>query len=140
MPRNLVIAAVVILALIVGVWFLTRSDKTEVPQSETSTSESQSSASEAAIPMQEVKISITAGGFSPKAITLRIGQSVTFENMDSANHTVNSDPHPIHNLYPFLNAEVIKSGESKTIIFEKAGKYTYHDHLNPSLTGSVTVE
>ena len=72
--------------------------------------------------------------------TLEEGQSVTFENMDSVNHTVNSDPHPTHTMNSFLNAGVLKSGESKTIIFEKAGQYTYHDHLNPSLTGSVTVE
>ena len=142
MPRNLVIAAVVILFLIVSVWFLTRSDKqTSQTPAETSTSpesSAPSTASDAAVPVD--KVSITAGGFSPKAITVKIGQSVIFENMDSANHIVNSDPHPTHTMYSFLNVGLIKPGESKTVMFEKTGQYTFHDHLNPSLTGTVTVE
>lgn len=136
--RNLAIAASVILLLIVGVWFLNRQSNKSAP-SQTATQTPQA-ATEGGVMVEGKTVSITAAGFSPKNMVIKQGESVTFENIDSSDHTVNSDAHPTHSLYPFLNAGLIKSGEKKTIIFEKAGKYTYHDHLNPSLTGSVTVE
>ena len=146
MSRNVVIAGVVILVLVVGGWFFTRPKQTVTPEvsqstQESSSSESATSAASSGAQMVEKNIvSINVGGFSPKTITIKTGESITWTNNDSENHTVNSDPHPTHTLYSFLNAGLIKPGDKKTVMFERAGKYTYHDHLNPSLTGSVTVE
>ncbi len=146
MSKNTIIAGVVILLVLIGGWYLLKpkSTTTENPQTAQTPlpqeSASPSAASEGAMMKKETMVSITSTGFSPKTITVKAGDSVTWTNNDSANHNVNSDPHPTHTLYPFLNLGTIKPGDKKSATFEKAGTYTYHDHLNPSLTGTVTVE
>lgn len=145
MSRNILIAGIVVGVVIVAGWFFTR-PKVAAPVTETPTAApvvsetSTPSASPSAMMAEKNMVAISATGFSPMAITVKVGDSVTWENTDSANHTVSSDPHPTHTLFPFLNVGVIKSGDKKSVTFDKAGKYTYHDHLHPSNTGVVTVE
>lgn len=147
MSRNLVIAVVVILLLILVGWYLMRPKQptTQTPQPSHTPISTESTASPTATQramMQEEKnlVKITANSFSPQSITVKAGESVTWENTDTENHTVNSDNHPTHLLYSFLNLGVIKPGDKKSVTLSKAGTFTYHDHLNPSLTGSVTVQ
>lgn len=85
-------------------------------------------------------VQITSSGFTPQNITVKAGESVTWVNEDTESHQVNSAVHPTHQVYPRLNLGVIKPAETKELSFPDAGSYKYHDHLNPSLTGSVTVE
>ena len=146
MSRNAVITAVVILVLVAGGWFLTRPKPTTTPAVSQSTQESSSSesatpdASSGAMMQEKSDVTITASGFAPQTITVKVGDSVTWMNSDTENHTVHSAPHPVHTAYPPLNLGVIKNGESKSLTFPTAGTYKYHDHLNPSLIGSVTVQ
>lgn len=150
MSRNLIITVVVVLVLIVGGWLLTRSKQPTMSSPETQSTQAPvstesasplSTASEGATMKKDSNIvKITANGFSPKSITVKMGESITWENTDTANHTVNSDNHPTHLLYQFLNLSVIKPGDKKSITPPKVGTFTYHDHLNPSLIGSVTVQ
>ena len=71
---------------------------------------------------------------------MKVGESVEFVNNSSSNVQVNSAPHPTHELYPELNIGVIAPGETKSVTFTTAGTKTYHNHLNPSQNGQVTVE
>lgn len=145
MSRNLVIVVVVVLVLVAGGWYLMRPKQApEIsqpnPEAIQAPSASSSSASEGAMMKKETIVKITSSGFSPQAVTIKAGESVTWENSDSENHTVNSAPHPTHTAYPSLNLGVIKEGEKKSLTFPDASTFKYHDHLNPSLTGSVTVQ
>lgn len=145
MSRNTAVAAIVVIVLVLAGWFFLRPKGTTTPEvsQPTPTSTASESASPQASPsatMTEKVVTISSTGFSPKSITIKAGESITWANSDSANHTVNSSPHPVHTDYPPLNLGVIKPGESKSLSFPKAGTYKYHDHLNPSLFGSVTVE
>ena len=150
MSRNFVIISIVILLLIVvGGWLLMRpkqsatittTQPTETPVASESASPIPATATSGAMMKQEGLVKITASGFLPKNITIKVGSSVTWENTDSANHTVSSDNHPTHLLYPFLNLGIIKPGTKKSVTPPKVGSFTYHDHLNPSLTGIVTVQ
>lgn len=144
MSRNTAVAAVIIVLILAG-WYLLRPKGAVAPESLQPTPAS--TASESATPqaspsaaMTEKAVTISSTGFSPKNITVKTGESITWTNSDNADHTVNSSPHPTHTDYPPLNLGVIKSGESKSLAFPKAGTYKYHDHLNPSLFGSITVE
>lgn len=143
MSRNTLVAAVAVILLILVGWYVVKPKSTTPPEtvqpSQTPTT-SPSSASEGAMMKEVTIVKITSVGFSPQTITIKAGDKVTWTNGDSANHTVNSSPHPIHTDNPFLNLGLIKPGESKSVTFEKSGTYKYHDHLNPSLTGSVTVQ
>lgn len=152
MSKNVVIiSTIVILLLIFGGWYLTRpkqqtpleTSQTQTPRpASTQTPTTSESIEEAMMEEKEGNIvKISASGFSPNNITIKVGESVTWENEDNEDHTVNSAPHPTHTTYPPLNqVGLIKPEGTKSLKFTQAGIYKYHDHLNPSLTGSVTVE
>ena len=143
MSKNIWIGLIVIIALILAGWYFIQSQKPQptVPatqvQPETTPATTSASPSETA---DKTVVNIASTDFSPANITINAGDSVIWRNGDSADHNVNSASHPTHTAYPPLNLGVIKPGESKSLTFPTAGTYKYHDHLNPSLTGSVTVE
>lgn len=142
MSKNfLVSAAVVVVVVIAGIWLLTGSKKvapSPSPVSEPTVSK------ETASPSAEVSqnvVKISSDGFAPQTITIKAGESVTWVNEDSVSHQVNSAVHPTHQVYPPLNkVDLLKAGESKSLTFPDAGSFRYHDHLNPSSTGTVVVE
>lgn len=145
MSRNVVIAAAVVILVLIGGWFLTRPKPSVAPEvSQTTQPSITQSASPAASAAAEAEtknlVTITSSGFSPKEIKITKGDSVIWVNNDTVDHTVNSAPHPAHTAYPPLNLDVLKPGEKKSLKFPDAGTYKYHDHLNPSLFGSVTVQ
>jgi plastocyanin len=80
-----------------------------------------------------VTVSISKTGFTPKAVTVRPGDAVTWTNTDTAAHRVVSD----HNAFPA--SPVLQPGQSYSFTFTKAGKYAYRDADNPRLKGTVTV-
>jgi plastocyanin len=91
-------------------------------------------------------ITITGAGVSPKAVSVAVGQTVTFINNDGRSHEMASDPHPQHGSCPSMEAGlgVIGAGQTKvTHAFANAGTCTYHDHQddgNAALRGSITVQ
>lgn len=89
---------------------------------------------------QVADISLTDQGFEPSTITIKTGTKVVWVNNLSEAATVSSDPHPIHNLFPFLNLGKFEAGQTLETVFQDKGTYTYHNHFNPSDKGTVIVE
>lgn len=89
---------------------------------------------------ETVSVSVTSSGFEPKELKIKTGTLVTWINKSGAAVTVNSDNHPTHLLWPFLNLGSFDNNSSVSVVFEKPGIYTYHNHFNSSQTGKVTVE
>ncbi len=146
MSRNAILGlAVIVLVVLVG-WYFLKSQKssvdtqTQTPQVTTETVSASPTASASDSATEKGTVKITSSGFTPQSITIKVGESVTWTNDDSANHIVASNPHPTHTDYPPLNIGLVEPGTSKSLSFPTAGTYKYHDHLNPSLTGSVTVQ
>jgi plastocyanin len=77
-------------------------------------------------------VQVTGEGFTPSAITVSVGDSVTWHNADNANHQV------VANDGSFASP-VLKPGDTFTQTFNSAGKTSYHDALATKHTGSVTV-
>lgn len=150
MSKNVVIATVVIVVLVLAGWYFMSSKKYSTPQAPVTVSQTPapaavesptSSATNGAVVKEDKNaVQISSSGFLPKSITIKVGETVTWMNSDSINHTVNSAVHPTHLVYPPLNLGTVKPGAKVSLEFSKAGTYQYHDHLNPSLTGSVTVK
>ena len=149
MPKNVVIATVVIAVLVLAGWYFMGSKKYSTPQAPAEVSQTpatvtesptSSATDEAIVKEDKNAVQISSSGFSPKNIAIKVGETVTWMNSDSTNHTVYSAGHPTHLIYPPLNLGMIKPSEKVSLEFPKAGTYQYHDHLNPSLTGSVTVK
>lgn len=145
MSRNVVIGAVVVVVVVLG-WYYFQSQKGGVnytsPQlTPTATQPEESPATSSAQTVEKNVVNIQSSGFLPKDVTIKVGESVTWVNQDTSDHQVKSAVHPTHLVYPPLNnVDLIKPGEKKPLVFPTAGSYKYHDHLNPSLIGSVTVE
>jgi plastocyanin len=80
-------------------------------------------------------------GFTPKDISVSIGQTVRFVNESSGNMWVASDNHPSHKILPeFDNKKAISGGESYEFAFTEAGEWSYHNHIKPSAVGTISVE
>ncbi|MEK7653674.1 MAG: hypothetical protein AAB345_00125 [Patescibacteria group bacterium] len=83
---------------------------------------------------------ITGKGFEPTTIKVTAGAKVVWTNQDIRPHWPASALHPTHNLLPGFDAlQGLSEGESYSFVFEKAGVWKYHDHLNPGLVGVVEV-
>lgn len=99
--------------------------------------------SEATAPATEVSktaVTLTADGFSPATLTIKAGDKVTWVNKSGTSATVNSDPHPTHTDYSPLNLGTFPDGGTLSLTFDKPGIYKYHNHLNPSQSGTITVQ
>jgi plastocyanin len=68
--------------------------------------------------------------FGPQSTTVKVGQSVTWTNGDSFDHTVKSDTFDSGNI-----------GENKTFnhSFDTAGTFSYFCGIHNSMTGTVVV-
>jgi plastocyanin len=71
--------------------------------------------------------------FDPATVTIRAGESVTWTNQDSMNHTVVADQGE------FKSGE-LANGATFSFTFDKAGTYPYHCSIHPSMTGTVVVQ
>lgn len=90
---------------------------------------------------KEIVVLMTAERFIPSSITLNASDSLKFINQDSRAHWPASDAHPVHLCYPgFDSMGGVKPGESFSFKFTVKKSCGFHDHLNPSLEGTVTAE
>ena len=71
--------------------------------------------------------------FDPTSITASVGDTVTWTNNDSAQHTatVKSDP--------TCTTETLANGASGSIVFNVAGSYEFFCKIHPTMTGTIEV-
>jgi len=84
------------------------------------------------------------GAVGPAAVTINVGEVVTFVNNDSRPHDMESNPHPQHTDCPAINAvATLQPGQSRnTGSFTSARTCGFHDHANPdntALHGTITI-
>lgn len=75
---------------------------------------------------------IKSFAYGPNKVTVSAGQSVTWINEDTVNHTATSDDGT-------WDTGLMAKGESKSITFTIPGTYTYHCTVHPGMTGTVVV-
>ncbi len=94
-------------------------------------------------------IEITSSGFSPSTLTVSKGTTVTFITMDGGEYWPASAVHPSHTVYPteggcigstFDACKGLAEGETFEFTFDETGEWSYHDHLNPGIRGTIIVE
>ena len=122
---------VIIITLVGGGWYYSVS-QTSNPQPASSKEDEN---------IANADVTITKNGFVPVTIKVKRNTQITWTNQDTDNHQVASDPHPTHTGLPdFDSLEPLKQNDSYSFIFENTGSFTYHDHLNPLVKGTVVVE
>jgi plastocyanin/predicted lipoprotein with Yx(FWY)xxD motif len=77
-------------------------------------------------------VHIARYAFGPAALTVKVGATVTWTNKDGPSHTVTAD-------HGTFNSGDIATGGTFKKTFSKAGTYTYHCSIHPSMSGSITV-
>lgn len=86
-------------------------------------------------------INLTPSGFVPQTLMVAPGTRITWINQTNATATVNSDDHPTHLKWPWLNLGNFGPGSSLSTVFPtEPGTYTYHDHFHPQFKGSIVVK
>lgn len=148
MNKNILIALIAVVVLAGGFVMVKNSSKPQPADTTTQTSNTptdvmEKSPTEEPNAMMEQKVTtvtLNESGFEPANITIKKGDKVVWENKSGDTATVDSDNHPTHLLYAPLNLGAFQDGEKHELIFDKVGKYTYHDHFHPSRRGTVVVE
>jgi len=160
-----VIGIVVLGAIILGVSFMNKSQPTSASNDTTgATSQTQTLPNETITPgtsgvqtttttaKQTVEVDYTDSGFTPNAILINTGDTVKFVNKSSEDMWVGSDFHPSHTLYSGTSLrehcpdtagttfDQCGTGNEYSFTFQKVGAWTYHNHKNSSMKGSVSVK
>lgn len=95
-------------------------------------------------------ITYTDAGFVPSAVTIKKGQTVRWVNNSGSQVWPASAVHPSHAVYPQKSAsdclgssfdacKGLAQGESWDFTFDYVGEWKFHNHLNASQRGAVTV-
>jgi len=135
-----VIAVAVIATVIVWIAVASGGNKTSAPAASDSTS---SDKTNAPAPSSDIASTITYDGtkFSVSNEKVAAGSTVKVVNASSDKElNFDSDPHPTHTDNSQLNEGNIAPGESKTFVLTKKGTWGFHNHLDSSQHGNITVE
>ena len=125
MNNKVILGIVLVLLIVVGGFFLLTGKSGNNQTSNTATQTKPSAAKNAVV--------IENFAFSPATLTVKVGDSVTWTNQDSVGHTITADDNS-------FDTGIIEQGKSKSNTFSKAGTYTYHCGVHPSMTGKIVVE
>ena len=146
MKNNYLVWGAVALVAVLGGYFLLQgySKPAEVTKSqpvETVTATPTSIATTGGEVMSKVSVEYTDSGFTPKSVTVKVGETVTFVNKSKKGMWVASAVHPTHQEYPEFDQKTsVKNGESYSFTFTKPGSWKYHNHVGPSDGGTVVVQ
>ncbi|HYC80089.1 MAG TPA: cupredoxin domain-containing protein [Candidatus Binatia bacterium] len=87
-----------------------------------------------------VNITIANNKIVENPITVNVNDTIIWTNKDLMPHQIASDPHPTHTDVNDLESGSLATNQTYSYKFTKAGTYSYHDHLNPSIKGTVIVQ
>ena len=145
--RNIIIAVVVI--AIIGVGYLlikgySKEPTVSVVDKQTATSSVTPSAGVGEQSKSSTTITYNSSGFSPSNVTIKTGGTITWVNDSDSEIQIGANPHPIHTGNKEMSGGgfvlTLASGEQAAVTITKTGSHGYHNHLNSSQGGSITVE
>jgi plastocyanin len=91
------------------------------------------STSAAAAPPASAQVRIVGFMFKPMTVTVRVGGTVTWMQVDAVGHSVESTTHA------WATSKVLAPGQTFTHTFTAAGTYPYICGVHPYMTGTVSV-
>ncbi len=83
-------------------------------------------------PAGPVAVRISNFTFGPKAVTVKVGQTVTWTNDDDIPHAVVANDKS-------FRSKVLDTGQSFSFTFTKPGQFAYFCSLHPMMTGKIVV-
>jgi plastocyanin len=140
-----ILGVIVVIVVVAGAIFYMNKDNptdgTQTPSPTPSQTPSpQPTPSPSSTQPQTHEISMTDAAYAPSALTVKKGDTVKFTNNGTKANWPASAPHPTHTDYPEFDPKVgVAVGQSWSFTFTKTGTWRFHDHLNPTRFGSITV-
>jgi plastocyanin len=92
-----------------------------------------SSTSSQTTPSGAAQITMKNIAFSPTAVTVKVGQTVTWTNEDSAQHDVVANDGT-------FKSDLLSQGQTFSFTFTKAGSYAFYCSIHPQMKGTITVQ
>lgn len=111
---KIIAVIIVILAIIGGFYFLGKNNPQPKPQGKNT-------------------VIIQNMAFSPASLTVNVGDTVTWINMDSVGHSATADDNS-------FDTDILSQNQSKDITFSKAGTFSYHCKVHPNMHGTIVVK
>jgi plastocyanin len=71
--------------------------------------------------------------FDPTSLRAKVGETITFENEDSIDHTVTPDRSGD------FSGGNLKAGDALQVAISKEGVFAFHCSIHPSMKGVITV-
>lgn len=89
----------------------------------------------------EVRVNMKDLKFSPEKIIVSPNTKITWVNVESPIHFVNTETHPAHTYFKEQNSRGIAENQTYSTTFVKAGQYNYHcsAHVPEKMFGSIIV-
>lgn len=85
-------------------------------------------------------VTLTEDGFVPEELVIAQNDKVIFQTDTGNPFWPASSLHPSHDIYPAFDAgSRIIPPENWEFVFDKIGRWKYHDHINAHATGVITV-
>lgn len=83
--------------------------------------------------VRSAKVEIKGFAYEPAKVTIQAGGKVTWQNLDSTEHTATLDDGS-------FTTGALAEGKLKSQSFKTPGTYAYHCEIHPEMTGTVEVE
>lgn len=128
MKRALALSALTAgVLLLAGCGTQTQPNNNQPAQSQDQAGNNQPAASQ----NQGNQVNIQGFAFSPAELTVKVGTTVKWVNMDPANHQIKSS---------LFGSKVLSTGQSHEFTFKTVGTYNYSCSIHPTMTGTIIVE
>lgn len=143
MNNKVITTVIIIIIIIAGAYYLLSGSET------TQEKPSQVPSGTTLAPAEQDVVTYTDTGYSPSALKVKVGTTVTFKNESTQAMWTASAMHPTHTVYPttggcigstFDACKGIQPSENWSFKFDIAGTWKYHNHMNPSHFGAIVVE
>ncbi|PIR83791.1 hypothetical protein COU18_02285 [Candidatus Kaiserbacteria bacterium CG10_big_fil_rev_8_21_14_0_10_51_14] len=88
-----------------------------------------------------VSIVLSEEGFIPRYVLIRKGTTINFTTTREYQFWPASNEHPAHTMYSaFDPQQPLESEDSWSFVFDRAGEWSFHDHVRSYYTGIIYVE
>lgn len=128
--RLLALPFVLVAVAVAGCGSSSSSSSSSAPSASSSSS---SAAAPAAGGGSAENVTIKSFMYMPASIKVKTGGTVTFDNVDNAEHTATADSGS------FDTGTLPQGGSKKTVTFSKAGTFAFHCSFHPFMHGTVVV-
>lgn len=127
---NKILMSIVIIIVLVGVAYYAFSNKGMYAGSGTPANTAPTSG---AVSPGGNTVTISNFSFAPTTLTVKVGDTVTWTNTDSVGHSAIADGGT-------FDTGIIAQGQTGKTTFTKAGTFTYHCSVHPSMKATIVVE